>query len=116
MISEARPKIVCLCGSTKFREEFETANFLETIRGHIVLSVGCYMHADSVKISPKDKRELVQLHFRKIELADEIFVISRDRYVGLSTCDEIGYAMALGKPVRWFEDENRTPPRRATSL
>lgn len=40
-----RPKIVCLCGSTRFYKEFQRANYDETMAGRIVLSVGFYMHA-----------------------------------------------------------------------
>lgn len=100
-----RPKVVCLCGSTKFKKSFERANMKETLAGNIVLSVGFYMHAESKKILPMDKRAIDQLHFRKIEMADEILVISPRGYIGISTCDEIHYAMALGKPVRWQETE-----------
>jgi len=93
------PKIVCLCGSTKFREEFEQANQDESLKRHIVLTVACFGH--EFGLDPKGKKKLIfdRLHFRKIELADEILVVNPD-YIGISTCDEIHYAWALGKPVR----------------
>ena len=95
----ASPKIVCLCGSTKFREEFEEANHDESLQGHIVLTVACFGHEFGLDPKGRKKRIFDKLHFRKIELADEVLVVRPD-YIGLSTCDEIHYAWALGKPVR----------------
>lgn len=40
------------------------------------------------------------MHKRKIDMADEIFVINVSGYIGSSTCGEIEYARAHGKPVR----------------
>ena len=106
----ARPKIICLCGSTRFKAEFETANRLETFRGNIVLSVGCFPYVD-LGASPeeilgeKTKAELDELHKRKIDLADEVLVINVSGYVGKSTRSEIEYARAKGKPIRWLERE-----------
>jgi hypothetical protein len=94
-----RPKIVCLCGSTKFREAFEQANHDESLKGHIVLTVACFGHEFGLGPRGKKKRIFDALHMRKIELSDEIVVVHPD-YIGLSTCDEIHYAWALGKPVR----------------
>lgn len=102
MKKSGRTKIVCLCGSTKFREEFELANYDESLKGHIVLTVACFGHEFGLDPKGKKKRLFDRLHFRKIELADEIVVVRPD-YVGISTCDEIHYAWALGKPVRMGE-------------
>lgn len=106
-----RPKIVCLCGSTRFSQAFQDANLNETLAGHIVLSIGCNMRSDTDvfgHLSPTEleevKRNLDALHFRKIELADEILVLNVGGYVGLSTSNEIRHARALGKPVRWLEE------------
>jgi hypothetical protein len=108
---EQRPRIVCLCGSTRFFPKFMETNFHETMAGRIVLSVGFYPHAaeaahgEGVGITPEKKEELDVLHLKKIDLADEIFVINCDGYVGESTTREIVYAMRTGKPVRWLEPE-----------
>lgn len=100
-----RPKIVCLCGSTKFKTDFERANKEETLAGNIVLSVGMFGHEIGLDMAGAEKRAIDRLHFRKIELADEIIIIHPD-YMGLSTCDEYHYALALGKPVRFQTKEN----------
>lgn len=41
-----RPKIVTLCGSTRFGEAFDRANLEETLAGNIVLTVGCVASSD----------------------------------------------------------------------
>lgn len=104
------PKIVCLCGSTRFYKEFQRANYEETMAGNIVLSVGFYMHVaeeahgETWGCTPEQKIALDALHFRKIDLADEVLVINVGGYVGESTRNEITYAMSLRKPIRWLEE------------
>jgi len=99
------PTIVCLCGSTKFRKAFESANLTETLKGNIVLSVGCFMHHDSIIITPEEKEKLDELHLRKIDLADEILVINPDNYIGDSTRNEIKYAQSRAKKIRYTSTE-----------
>lgn len=104
------PLIVCLCGSTRFKQEYIEANYRETMAGKIVLSVGWFSHADAqvCTLTEAEKKALDELHFRKVELADEVLVISdREGYFGDSTLREIQYALSLGKEVRWMEDRAR---------
>jgi len=106
--------IVCLCGSTRFKEAFDEATYQETMGGKIVLSVGFFMHASGnlhgqdVGATPEQKIALDELHKRKIDLADEVFVLNVDRYIGESTRSEIDYAAKVGKPVRYLEVEEAT--------
>ena len=103
------PKIVCLCGSTRFYKEFMEQNYLETMKGNIVLSVGFFMHSsdvhgEGVGITPEQKIALDDLHKRKIDLADEVLVVNVGGYVGESTRSEIDYAKKHGKPIRYLEE------------
>lgn len=91
-----KPKIVCLTGSTKFKKEYLEYNKFFTINGLIVLTVGFFGHTDGWD---GDKKKLDELHFRKIDLADEIFVINVNGYIGESTRNEINYAIKQKKPV-----------------
>ena len=104
------PTIVCLCGSTRFYEEFQRANFEETMAGKIVLSVGFYPHAqkeahhsEDIGITKDEKVSLDELHKRKIDLADEILVLNVGKYMGTSTRSELDYARANGKTIRFLE-------------
>ena len=47
---------------------------------------------------------LDDMHKRKIDMADEIFVINVGGYIGSSTRSEIEYAQATGKKVNYLED------------
>lgn len=98
-----RPTIVCLCGSTRFKDEFVAQNARLTMEGKIVLSVGFFGHRDTRQITEIEKRALDELHKRKIDLADEVFVLSVGGYVGDSTRSEIAYAQQVGKPVTYLE-------------
>lgn len=103
-----RPRIVCLCGSTRFQAEFMAAQFSESIAGRIVLTVGCFPRKpdgswDRMMVNGAQKAALDELHLRKIDLADEVLVINVGGYIGESTQREIEYAREIGKPVRWLE-------------
>jgi hypothetical protein len=104
-----RPRIVCLCGSTRFYEEFMEANYLRTMEGWIVLSVGFFMHREDtqhgqiVGCTPEQKIALDELHKRKIDLCDEVYVLNVGGYIGDSTRSEIEYAEAHGKQIRYRE-------------
>jgi hypothetical protein len=103
-----RPKIVCLCGSTRFAVTFHEANLRETLAWRIVLTIGCDMKSDADlllagELTTEDKVRLDELHLRKIDLCDEILVLNVGGYIGQSTRREIAYARGLGKRVRWWE-------------
>lgn len=105
-----RPKIVCLCGSTRFFKAFQKANLEETIAGNIVLSVGCDTKSDTQLFKGKDPAELQELkrgfdelHLKKIDLADEVLILNVDGYIGESTKKELEYARQAGKVVRFLE-------------
>ena len=102
-----RPRIVCLCGSTRFMDWFHEAGWQETMAGKIVLSVGCSKHLPAdhggEAMGPEVAARLDELHLRKIDLADEILVLNVGGYVGESTQREVEYAERTGKPIRWLE-------------
>lgn len=105
-LPETFPKIVCLCGSTRFMDAFHAAGWNHTLDGQIVLTVGVCKHAadhggEALGQDVADK--LDELHRRKIDLADEILVLNVDGYIGSSTQGEIEYAKATGKPVMYLE-------------
>lgn len=106
-----RARVVCLCGSTRFWDQYQLANYRETMAGKIVLTVGHYPHSpgqahgETVGCTPSQKAELDKLHCRKIDMADEVFVIDVNGYAGESTRREIAYAKATGKQVRYISEE-----------
>lgn len=97
-------KVITLCGSTRFKALFEEVNKDFTLQGHIVISVGCFGHSGDV-ITDEQKIMLDELHKRKIDMADEIFVINPNGYIGKSTASEIEYAARQGKIIRYLYEE-----------
>ncbi|RHO29360.1 hypothetical protein [Roseburia sp. AM16-25] len=108
---EGKYPVVTLCGSTRFKEQFMEAQKRLTLEGNIVISVGLFGHSGDQEvwenmdegILTKTKEMLDDMHKRKIDMADEIFVINVNGYIGDSTCSEIEYAKAHGKKVRYLE-------------
>lgn len=102
-----RPKIVCLCGSTRFSGAFREANLRETLAGRIVLTVGCdFKSDDGLGLTEADKSRLDTLHLRKIDLSDEVLILNVGGYIGDSTRRELDYARAADKLVRFLEPES----------
>lgn len=99
-------KVITLCGSTKFKDEFLKVQKELTLQGHIVISVGLFGHADGdyqTVLTEDIKVMLDDMHKRKIDLADEIFVINKNGYIGSSTKSEIEYAIKMNKKVNYLE-------------
>jgi hypothetical protein len=96
--------VITLCGSTRFKEDFERVNRELTLAGNIVISVGCFGHSGDV-FSDEQKIMLDDIHKRKIDMADAIYVINKDGYIGSSTRSEINYAIRIGKQVIFMEDD-----------
>ena len=97
-------KVITLCGSTRFKDAFMEAQKHLTLEGNIVISVGLFGHAGDEEVWTEGTKEMLDdMHKRKIDMADEIFVINVGGYIGSSTRSEIDYAEAAGKPVRYLE-------------
>lgn len=94
--------VVVLCGSTKFKDEFFQVQKELTLKGFIVISVGLFGHSGDDLHGLKEM--LDDMHKRKIDLADEIFVINKGGYIGSSTKSEIEYAKLAGKRISYLEE------------
>ena len=105
-------KVITLCGSTKFKEDFMREQKRLTLEGNIVISVGLFGHSGDNEVwenmddgtLTKTKEMLDDMHKRKIDMADEIFVINKNGYIGQSTRSEIEYALKTGKKVNYMEN------------
>lgn len=105
-----RPKIVCLCGSTRFMDAFFEAGWEETLKGNIVLSVGVCKHAENhggEALGPEIAAMLDELHLRKIDLADEVRILNVGGYIGESTAKELQYARKHDKTITFLEEEEK---------
>lgn len=96
-------KVITLCGSTKFKDEFIEAQKRLTLEGNIVISVGLFGHSgDNEVFTEGVKAMLDDMHFSKIDMADEIYVINVGGYIGSSTQREIEYAKRLNKSIKYL--------------
>lgn len=112
---QGRYRVVTLCGSTRFREDFIREQKRLTLEGCIVLTVGLFGHSGDGEVwegmdegtATKTKEMLDDMHLRKIDMSDEIFVINRNGYIGESTRREIEYARITDKKITYMEDKRR---------
>ena len=97
-------KVVTLCGSTRFKDTFMEVQKRLTLQGCIVISVGLFGHAGDEEVWTEGTKEMLDdMHKRKIDMADEIFVINKGGYIGSSTRSEIDYATKTNKKVNYME-------------
>ena len=104
-------KVITLCGSTRFRDAFMEVQKRLTLEGNIIISVGLFGHSGDNEVwenmdegtVTRTKEMLDDMHKRKIDMADEIYVINVGGYIGSSTRSEIEYAETTGKPVHYLE-------------
>lgn len=96
--------VVTLCGSTKFKDEFQQAQMDLTLQGNVVISVGMFNETCEQVVRIEGIKEMLdEMHKQKIDMANEIFVINKGGYIGSSTKSEIEYAKSVGKSIRYLE-------------
>lgn len=108
---QGKYKVITLCGSTRFKDEFLAAQKKLSLEGNIVISVGLFGHSGDAEVwenmdegtMTRTKVMLDDMHKSKIDMADEIFVINVGGYIGESTRSEIEYAKKHGKTVNYLE-------------
>jgi len=102
---QGKYKVITLCGSTRFKNEFMEAQKQLTLAGNIVISVGLFGHSGDDEVWTEGTKEMLDdMHKRKIDMADEIYVINVGGYIGSSTKSEIEYAKKTGKTVKYLEE------------
>jgi len=97
--------VITLCGSTRFKEQFLEVQKRLTLAGNIVISVGLFGHSGDDEVWTEGTKEMLDdMHKRKIDMADGIYVINVGGYIGQSTRSEIDYARSQGKTVEFLEE------------
>lgn len=96
-------KVITLCGSTRFKEQFLEAQKQLTLEGNIVISVGLFGHSGDDEVWAEGVKSMLDdMHKRKIDMADAIYVINPGGYIGESTRNEIEYARRNGKEIMFL--------------
>lgn len=109
-----KPKIITICGSTRFADLHSVMQWEFEKTGCICLTIsvlpdwyakGKEYKGNSHFAEQEGLKDILdELHLRKIDISDEIFVINKDGYIGESTRNEIEYAEKLNKIVRYMEE------------
>ena len=94
-------EIITLCGSTNFKDDYERTNRILTLEGNVVFSCGVF-RPDCSEIE-KHRDILQEVHRKKIDMSDSIFVINKDGFISPHTKEEIDYAISKGKKIRYME-------------
>jgi hypothetical protein len=96
---DGKRKVITFCGSSRFHDLFHKLASEYTLMGWIVLMPHCYYENDS---RPDLKDLLVEIHRDMIEMSDAILVVNKDGYIGDSTKEEIKWAEALHKEIKYY--------------
>ena len=107
------PKVIILCGSSRYCDIMAVCAWLLE-RDEKAIAMGLHLLPQWYKSPTGELPDnhlaehegvadaMDELHKRKIDLADEIFVVNYKDYIGNSTRSEIEYANKKCVPVRWF--------------
>jgi len=104
-----KPKIVVLCGSSRFVDIMAVCAWLIE-RDEKAITMGLHLLPQWYAADIPDHlaehegvaHEMDELHLRKIDISDEVFIVNFNDYIGDSTKNEIGYAKAKDKNIRWY--------------
>jgi hypothetical protein len=106
----SKPTVICLCGSTRFTEQMLIKQWELTKQGYIVLSWcalpdSYFKSEDRFHVGDQEgvKALVDEIHKRKIDISDEVFILNVGGYIGESTRGELNYAIANGKKVTFLE-------------
>ena len=110
-----KPDVVVLCGSSRFTAAmavlawiFERDEGVITMGLHLLPQSYIDEHIghpvpDHLAEAEGVAEKMDELHLRKIDLADRVFIVNLGGYIGDSTRREIEYAKRHGKPIRYLE-------------
>lgn len=105
-----RPTMICLCGSSRFVDTMAVLAWEFEKGGAIVM--GLHLLPTWYTSQPDHQAEhegiadqMNELHLRKIDLADKVFVVNVDGYIGEDTAREIVYATEHGKSISYLNPE-----------
>ena len=109
-MTKKRPKIICLCGSSRFVDimavmawKLERDEHAITMGLHFLPQWYAKDIPDHLAEHEDCAKEMDELHLQKIDISDEIFVVNWKGYIGKSTRKEIEYADQHGKRIRYME-------------
>jgi len=111
--ADNKPKTIVLCGSSRFVDIMAVCAWIIerdekaiTMGLHLLPEWYCKSNIpDHLAEHEGCAAEMDELHLKKIDLCDEIFVVNFNDYIGESTTREIGYTVRRGKIIRLFTND-----------
>lgn len=100
-----KPRIVAIIGSSRFKAAHLGIAQKVTLQGKIPLIAGFFHHVDCVPLTDDQKGMIDQLMLHKINMADEVFVVNVNGYIGKTTRQGIEHARQSDKPITFMEPE-----------
>jgi len=112
-VKELGYKSICLCGSSTFCDIIAVVKWI--FEKHGILATGLhylpewYVIAKGLKethhIAEQENvdKDLDDIHLKKIDMSDAIFVVNFNTYIGERTAYEIDYATKNNKPILYLE-------------
>lgn len=104
-----KPIIICICGSSRFVAEMAIFRW-ELEKSGEVITLGLHLlPASYIKVRDHGAENegiaeiMDELHLRKIDVSDKVFIFNKNGYIGKSTRNEIKYAEKIGKPITYLE-------------
>ena len=106
------PKIITIIGSTRYINEMSIIGWEFEKQGHIVLNPRLlpptYERNENddgghTAESEGVKEIIDRTYLHKVAMADEIFVVNINGYIGESTCNELNHAIKLNKKIIYLE-------------
>lgn len=97
--------VICICGSTRFREDIYLAYERLTRAGWITLGVCPVMREGDDPLTAEEYQNIVDMHYQKMHMADAIYVVNKGGYIGESTRSEITHAKDDCIPIFYMEGD-----------
>ncbi|KKR31392.1 MAG: MazG nucleotide pyrophosphohydrolase [Candidatus Gottesmanbacteria bacterium GW2011_GWA2_41_12] len=103
-------KTIVFCGSFKFYKEMEkAAEPLRKLGFNVIVPQPSHIrhgHKPEVFKNKYDKKTLAKwegegalAHLENVKKSDAVYIFNKGNYIGPAVTVEIGYALALGKPI-----------------
>jgi len=102
-VPERKPRTICICGSTKFKDDMMAVAKEKTLGGFIVVMPLVFPHSGDT-ITEQEKEKLDGLHLWKIKQSAYISIVCQDFYIGRSTIREMKFAYEYGKVIQVFNN------------
>lgn len=98
-----KTNVITICGSLKFKDKMLTLASKMELEGNNVL-IPILPVDDKIIYTKEEIIKLGNMHKKKIDISDEIFVVNVKGYIGESTKSEIEYAKKHGKKISYLEN------------